>query len=164
MTNLSDLPHLTDGERDLARLHDASTQGEWRVYSGKLRPQFPKPVIELHVRKHGSRMAETLVGWSGFDGLAMCRAGIKANLKAIAVAHNQIPDLLREISRLREAQSQSAADRTIRADCEEPLREMALLLADVHQATQGDAELIWAACAEIKRLRGELQALKEQPQ
>jgi hypothetical protein len=55
----------------------------WRVYSGKLRPQFPVKVIEIH-----DADGNEVIKWPGFDGLNMSHTRKLAIARLIVKAVN----------------------------------------------------------------------------
>ncbi len=62
----------------------AHTPGPWSHYAARLRPQYPLRINEIH-----GPNGETIVRWSGFDGVGKKRT-VTANARLLAAA----PDLL----------------------------------------------------------------------
>ena len=60
----------------------------WKLYSEKLRPKFPTPILEIQ-----DKNGEALVAWSGFDGVNQSPARKLANARLIAKAW-LIPELV----------------------------------------------------------------------
>jgi len=68
------------------------TPGPWLHYAARLRPQYPLRINEIH-----GPNGETIVRWSGFDGVGKKRA-VTANARLIAAA----PELLDALTATRE--------------------------------------------------------------
>ena len=56
------------------------TPGPWSHYAARLRPQYPLRINEIH-----GPNGETIVKWSGFDGVSKKRT-VTANARLIAAA------------------------------------------------------------------------------
>jgi hypothetical protein len=59
------------------------TPKRWKVYRGRLRPQFPMIITEIH-----DEQGNVIVRWQGFDGMKKKVVAINASILAAA------PDLL----------------------------------------------------------------------
>ena len=57
----------------------------WRKYTGKLRPQFPVLIHEIH-----DGLGREVVKWGGFDGLDLPKSTTAANVRLMAAS----PELL----------------------------------------------------------------------
>ena len=53
----------------------------WKLYSGKLRPKFPTPIIEIH-----DKNGEAIVAWLGFDNVKQSPARKLVNARLFAKA------------------------------------------------------------------------------
>ena len=76
----------------------------WKLYSGKLRPRFPTPILEIH-----DKNGEALVAWLGFDGVKQSPARKLVNARLFAKAW-LIPELVEALE-----QAQSALDGVVRS-------------------------------------------------